>query len=417
MRAIYSYGIAGVIVLIVAAWLATGTLVAGGKGPGQGERPIVSLVEKDGGPITSALEESGLKAEHHEDPGAVDPHLTIAERQAQTTGEEAPAKSVRTVTYVMQPMAIEVPLRGRTKAKASVSVMPETQGVVKTVLVEKGQRVAAGDLICRLDEGTRAAAVAQAEAAVAQAQQDYDTNASLREKGLAPANSARALEVALKAAEAALENAQWQMGLTEVRTQVAGIVQDPLASPGSMAAPGTPCATVVELDPMLFVGSVPEARIGLAKIGLPARITTVTGQSVEGKVSYISATADPATRSFPVEIEIANPDGTLRDGLSAEAKVDLGSAPAHLLPQSVLTLDDEGVLGIRAVDADSKVAFHPVTIVKDTREGVWVTGLPPKIDIITVGQEFVQAGQLVNATNVTKDETTGNAAAAEGALS
>jgi multidrug efflux system membrane fusion protein len=63
----------------------------------------------------------------------------------------------------------------------------------------------------------------------------------------------------------------------------------------------------------------------------------------------------------------------------------------------VLTLDDEGVLGIRTVEAGSKVAFHPVTIIKDTREGVWVTGLPFKINVITVGQEFVQPGQIVDA--------------------
>jgi membrane fusion protein, multidrug efflux system len=58
------------------------------------------------------------------------------------------------------------------------------------------------------------------------------------------------------------------------------------------------------------------------------------------------------------------------------------------------------VLGIRAVGADSTVAFYPVTIVQDTREGVWVTGLPPTVDVITVGQEFVIPGQTVKATNV-----------------
>jgi multidrug efflux system membrane fusion protein len=400
MRAIYSYGIAGVIVVLFAVWLGTGTFVAGGNGPGNGERPLISLFEEEGGPISTAIEDTGLAAEHHEE-GAehIDPHLTIAERVAQEGGAESQARSVRTETFIVKPMAIEAPLRGRTKAKASVSVMPETAGVVETVHVEKGQRVAAGDLICTLQEGSRSAAVTQAEAALAQAQQEFETNASLREQGLAPANSANGVEVALRAAQAQLDNAKRELGRTEVRTQVAGVVQDPLATPGSLLGPQAPCATVVELDPMLFIGSVPEIRIGLAKIGLPAKITTVTGQTVEGKVSYIASTADPATRSFPIEIEIPNADGELRDGLTAEAVVNLGTAPAHLLPQSVLTLDDDGVLGIRSV-ADNVVEFHPVTIVKDSREGVWVTGLPPKIDIITVGQEFVQPGQKVNATNV-----------------
>jgi multidrug efflux system membrane fusion protein len=70
--------------------------------------------------------------------------------------------------------------------------------------------------------------------------------------------------------------------------------------------------------------------------------------------------------------------------------------PGHLLPQSVLTLNDEGVLGIRSVE-DGVAAFHEVTIVSDTRDGVWVTGLPETVEIITIGQEFVVDGQAVTA--------------------
>jgi multidrug efflux system membrane fusion protein len=346
----------------------------------------------------------------------LDATKSIAERQALAVDEVRPAQSVRTETYAIKPMAIEVPLRGRTKAKASVTVMPETQGIVEQVHVEKGQAVAAGDLICTLDEGTRAAAVAQAEAALAQAQTGYDSNAALREKGLAAANTGNQFEAALKAAQAALDNARAELERTQVKTQVAGVVQDPLAQVGSMLGAGSPCATVVQLDPMLFTAAVTEARVGYAKLGLPATITTITGQTVEGKVSFIASTADPATRSFAVEIQIPNASGKVLDGITAEAVVNVGTAPAHLLPQSVLTLDDEGVLGVRAVGADSKVAFYPVTIMKDTREGVWVTGLPPKVDIITLGQEFVTAGETVNATNVTKD-TASTEVSAEGVQS
>lgn len=410
MRAVYSYGIAGIIVLVLAAWLATGTLVIGGQGPGKGERPIVSLFEEEGGPITKTLEESGLAAAEVEAEGEIDPYLTIAERVAETSGEATPPQSVRTVTYETKAMPIEVPLRGRTEAKSVVTITPETSGVVTSVNVEKGQAVAAGDLICTLDRGTREAAVAQAEAALVQAQSQYDTNESLRARELVAANSSLALEAALKSAQAALDNAKSELERTNVKTQVAGMVQDPLASVGNMLTPGQPCATVVELDPMLFVGTVPEARIAQARTGLAAKIVAVTGQSVEGTVSYIASTADPATRSFAVEIEIPNKDGKVLSGITATATVNIGTLPAHLLPQSVLTLDDEGALGVRAVK-DSVVEFYPVTIVSDSREGVWVTGLPPKVDIITVGQEFVQAGQTVDATNVTGTPAAGEAAA------
>ncbi len=388
MRAIFSYGVAGLIVLGVGGWLATGTLVAGGNGPGNGEKQIIALITKGG---------EGAAVKHHGT--GPDPHLTIAERVAASSGAEAPAQSVRTVTYTVQPMAIEVPLRGRTEAKTNVSVIPQTSGTIEEVLVEKGQKVSAGDVLCRLDKGDRQAAVAQAEAAVATAQSAFDANAALREKGLSPANSGLQLEAALKQAQAGLDNAKTELERTDVKATISGVVQAPLASVGSMAGPSAPCATIVQLDPMLFKTQVPEARMQYARVGLPATVTTITGKSVEGKVSYLSSVADDATRSFAAEIEIPNADGAVLDGITAQAVVNVGTAPAHLLPQSVLTLDDEGVLGIRAVE-NSKVAFYPVTIVMDTRDGVWVTGLPASVDIITVGQEFVIPGQTVDATNV-----------------
>jgi len=83
------------------------------------------------------------------------------------------------------------------------------------------------------------------------------------------------------------------------------------------------------------------------------------------------------------------------------------------LPQSVLTLDDNGTMGVRAVDANSKVVFYPITIVKDAREGMYVTGLPPKVDIITVGQEFVKAGDLVKAVHDTGTSNNGSGQAAQ----
>lgn len=483
MRAIISYSVAGIILLIGALWLGTGIFVQGGNGPGNGERPIVAIVsgtdasikadaaliadtdakakvaadaraeadrakaeadkatlalraadtEEKKKLLTAELEEKAKhaaeakaeadKAKLAADAAAaeeaklkteLDAVNTIATRVADTAGASVAPQSVRTQTFELQAMAVEVPLRGRTKAKSSATITPETSGVVTAVNITKGQVVKVGDVLCTLDQGTRAAAVAQAEASLAQAQVDFDTNKSLREKGLAAANTGNAVEAALRAAQSAFDQAKAEFDRTQVRTTVAGVVQDPMATVGSMLSPGTPCATVVELDPMLFVANVPEARIGLAKLGLKANVQTVTGLNVAGEVSYISSTADEATRSFPVEIQIPNADGRVLSGLTATATVEMGTVPAHKLPQSVLTLDDDGALGVRAVK-DGKVEFYPITIVSDSREGVWVTGLPPEVDVITVGQESVIAGQVVNATNVTADA--GDATVTEGVQS
>jgi hypothetical protein len=220
----------------------------GGNGPGNGERPIIAVIEgEEHGPIATQLAEAGVLAEH-EGQEAFDPHQTIAQRNEEAIGADTDLQSVRTSTYVAQPMPIEVPLRGRTQAKASVGAVAETAGIIDTVHVTKGQNVKVGDLLCTLDQGTRAAAVEQAEAGLAQAQAsleqaqaDLATNEELREKGLAASNTGRATQVAVSAAEAqittaqaAVDNAKAELERTEIRAKVAGVVQDPLAVAGAI---------------------------------------------------------------------------------------------------------------------------------------------------------------------------------------
>jgi membrane fusion protein, multidrug efflux system len=414
MRAIWSYGVALLIILGLGIWMFTGNLVIGGLGPEEGERPVVTLIEPESGPLTGAIGDNQAEVEYESTD--VDPTLTIAERNEKAAGGEEKLRSVRVKTFTIAPLPLEVTLRGHTSAKAVVSATAETTGIIHSVAVEKGQKVEVGDLLCTLDPSTRKASVRQAQAtleqakaSLAQAQLSYDSNMVLVQKGLASANTAEQLETTLasskasvQAAETALAVAQTELDRTEIRARVAGTIQSPIADEGAFLAAGQPCATIAQLDPILFKGNVPESRIAYAKTGLVAEVTTVSGVSAKGEVTYISAIADDATRSFPVEIELPNKDGSILDGLTAEAKVTLGTIPAHLVPQSVLTLDDDGTLGIRAVK-DGVVAFYPVVITSDTREGVWVTGLPAKVDIITIGQEFVSAGQKVKAGKSVED--------------
>lgn len=411
MHALKSFGLSAIILLIAALWMASGTLVLGGQGAGKGEKSIAGLIEGDqNGSLTTALDEAGILAKPHSDEEIARARMTIAERIAQENGGSDAIVSVRTQTFTLQQLPVEVTLRGRTAATAHITAAAETSGIVQSVHVTKGQRIEAGELLCTLEQGTRQAAVgqaeaglAQAEAGLAQAQLDFDTNASLRERGLAPANTASAVEAALASARAAvsaaragLDNAEAELERTRIVAKVGGLVEAPVASVGEMLNPGGACATIVQLDPIVFMSNVAEANIALARTGLDAKVTTVTGLTLDGKVTFIAASADNATRSFPIEIEADNSSFAVRDGLTAEAVVNMGTIPGHLLPQSVLTLDDEGVLGVRSVK-DGIVEFHPVTIVSDTREGVWVTGLPASIDVITIGQEFVRDGQAVRA--------------------
>lgn len=416
MRNLMSYGLALIIILVVGLWLATGSFVQGGNGPGEGERTIASIIEPDGGAVTQLVESTGLAQDHAEnDENHAD--LSIAERNELIANEAGAARSVRIKQFIAQPFPIEVPLRGRTEARSSVSAAAETSGFVDKIHVAKGDSVEVGQLLCTIDRGTRQANVDQAQSAILQAQAALDqatsnaeNNQTLRDRGVAAANTAMQFEVALAGAEAQLlgaqsnlDNALAELDRTEVRARVAGVVTEPLANDGALLNIGSPCATVVQLDPIVFVGFVPEARIGLASLGLPVDIETVAGDTFSGEVAYIAPVADATTRSFRVEVAAENDGGTIRDGLTASATVKVGTLMAQLIPQSVLTLGPDGEIGVRSV-SDNIVQFHELTIVSDTREGIWVTGLPLVVDVITIGQENVQAGQVVSAATVEEEE-------------
>lgn len=412
MRALTSYGIAAILIIAGALWLGTGIFVYGGNGPTDGEKTVVNALEgKDGGPLTSVVSATGIGKEVHHEHGANDPALSIADRTQLILAEKGTKQSVRIHKYSLEPMPLNVKLRGYTAARASVKATAQTADTILTVDVKEGQTVKIGDLICSLDNGTRLASVEQAKASVSQAeaglkqaQLSFKTNQALLKKKLVSENSAegviaqlRSAEANVQAAKVGLSNSMVELENTKIKATVPGIIQRPLAEVGDQMNRGGSCATIVQLDPMVFVGSVPQARIDLARIGLDANITTINDKTAKGKVSFISVSADAATRSFAIEIEFPNPNGSILDGLTAEADVNLGDIPAHFIPQSIMTLDQEGVLGVRAVE-NNIVSFHPITILKDTNKGAWVTGLPLSIDIIILGQEYVTAGQEVEAT-------------------
>jgi len=103
------------------------------------------------------------------------------------------------------------------------------------------------------------------------------------------------------------------------------------------------------------------------------------------------------TRTFRVEIAVPNPGLDVRDGQTVEIVIASDGANAHLVPQSALTLNDDGVLGIRVVDSENQALFQPITLVRDTADGVWISDLPDEADIIVIGQEYVVDGVPVRA--------------------
>ena len=317
---------------------------------------------------------------------------TIAERQ---DVEDKNLFAVRVAAYSAENRAASMEIRGRTEAEASVAVRAQTGGIVEIRHVEKGARVAAGDLLCTIETGARNAKVLEARAALIQTNIDLSAAEKLAKRGFSAQNQIPALNAARDAAKARLQEQELDLERTKVRARISGVVQDPIAEAGDMLQVGDICVTLIDRDPMIVVGQVSEREIGNLSLGMDAETNLATGETVSGQISYIAPAADARTRTFRVEVTVPNKGGNLKDGVTARTRIRLDGSRAHRIPASVMTLADDGRVGVRTVNAENVVSFVPVTIIGGTVDGMWVAGLPEEVRIITVGQEFVIDGQVV----------------------
>ena len=330
--------------------------------------------------------------------------------------------------------------RGRTEAARQVIVRAETSGQVISEPLRKGAFVEAGQMLCEIDPGTRETQVAQAEAQLAsaraslpeaqarvaearaaleEAQINNRAASQLSEGGFASETRVASTRAAVSSAEAALEAAQ--SGVEGAKSQVqtaeaavaaaqkeierltitapfSGLLESDSAELGVLLQAGSDCATILQLDPIKLVGFIPETEVGRVETGAQAGARLATGEEVTGQVTFLSRSADSSTRTFRVEVQVPNPDLAIRDGQTVEIAISAEGANAHLLPQSALTLDDDGALGVRWVDEENKARFAPVSVLRDTVDGIWVTGLPEEARVITRGQEYVVEGVPVKVT-------------------
>ena len=120
------------------------------------------------------------------------------------------------------------------------------------------------------------------------------------------------------------------------------------------------------------------------------------GNQRQGVVSYIARSSNSSTNTFPIEIELSNPNYLIPAGVSAEIYLRLGKEMAIKVTPSVLALNEAGDIGIKVVE-NAYVKFVPIRLLKAQRDGIWLTGLGTHADIITRGQGFVRDGDQVIA--------------------
>ena len=287
-------------------------------------------------------------------------------------------------------------IRGKTQNKRTVAVRSEIDGKIVARNVEKGDTVIAGQVLCELAMEDRQSSLTEAKEAVTQAQLEYKGAQKLKARGYNSENAIASARAKLASTLTVLDRRELSIAKTQVKAPFAGSVEDVHMELGEYVMTGAPCATIVDLNPMLIVGRVSEKSILDIQTGIIAGGILTDGREVQGPITFLGQQSNAQTRTYSVEIEIDNSDLSLRSGITTEILIPVERVLAQKISPALFSLDDSGGYGIRLIDSDNIVTFYTVNIVAEDEDGVWVTGLPNVSDVITVGQELVVPGERVD---------------------
>lgn len=348
-----SWFLSGAIIVVVAVWLVSGSF-------GNEEQETLSA--------DSAIAESA------------------AAKNAVRVRSQSAELVLRTIT-----------VNGKTAPARVVSLTAETDGRIETIGAARGASIERGSIIVSLDERDRTARLAQAAATVKQREVEYEGRLKLKSESYVSEAQLQEAVAMLETARAELIRAKLDLGYMNIRAPFGGAIQSRDVEVGDFVKRGDPIATFVDNRTIIVSANLSEFDARYVEVGDIAEASLATGETVKGQIRYIAPVADEATRTFGVELEIDNSDGSLRVGGTAELRIPAEEVLAHRISASLLTLDDAGNVGVKIINEQGLVEFVVADIALSSNEGIWLAGLPQSATIITVGQGYVANGALVNA--------------------
>ncbi|MFT5648737.1 MAG: multidrug efflux system membrane fusion protein [Yoonia sp.] len=309
--------------------------------------------------------------------------------------------AVRLISVAVAPSQAETVTQyfvaeGQALPDRMTSIRAESTGQIAEVIVEKGELVGAGQLIARFDVTRNEADLTRAQEELARAQRDFDNSVTLVERGVATNDTLSENRAALASAKAAVINAEQSLANSEITAPFAGRLEALNLNAGEFVSAGSEVGQIVDNTPLSVTIQVPQQSLRNIKSGQEAKVTFITGEVRDGVVAFVGTSADAATRTFLAEITVQNEDGQVPAGVSAEIRIPTGEAVAHFMSPATLSLGSDGTLGVKTVNADNVVVFSEVKIERAQTDGIWVSGLPANVDIITIGQGYVNNGQTVD---------------------
>ena len=291
------------------------------------------------------------------------------------------------------PKVIE--LYGRTEPDRITTLKAEVRGKIASVYAARGARVTKGQIIVKIALNDLEAQLAHSKALLAQREIEYLGAKKLHSKGhqgeaeLAHAFADR------EAAKADIARLEIDINNTVIRAPFDGVLNTRFVEVGDYVASGDDIAVIADLDPLVVRAYATENQVAFLSAGQKAEVRLLAKDKKIGEIRYIASVADDATNTFKIEIALDNVNYKVFAGVSSEVSISLESVAAVKVSPALLALDENGNVGIKSV-SDNLVVFTPINIIKSESDGVWLTGLGGQVDIITLGQGFVRAGDRVD---------------------
>jgi len=335
--------------------------------------------------------------------GLLDSSVELKTESGATLGAAGGPVAVQVAKQQATPVARFVSVYGYSAPAREVNMGAETNGRVEKIYARRGQQLKAGEPILKLDLRDRQAKIMQAQASVNEHLARHNAQMKLKEDGYVSETQIAETVAKLESARADLKIAELDLDNMTIRAPFDGVLQEREVEIGDFVRTGDQIANFVDNTKIIITGTIAEQEASNIEQGATASAKLVTGENVTGVIRYISPVAKRETRTFTVEMEVPNPDGSLPAGVTAELVLRTGEIMAHKMSPALLSLDADGELGVNTVDEFDRVEFHKIEIVQSGNDGIWVSGLPTVAQVVVVGQGYVSQGQQVLPSAVSAD--------------
>lgn len=300
-------------------------------------------------------------------------------------------------------------LQGSVKTKQNILVYPEMPGILKSIAVKEGQKVAKGQLLATIDDGGLSNQVAQLTATTQLAKTMYERQKSLWDQKIGSEMQFLQAKTNYEAQKNSLEQLKKQQSKATIRAPFSGTIDEIFKEPGTVIAPGMGAEIfrIVNLNKMYVEAEVPERYITSVKKNKEVKINfPVLGKTVNSKINQVGSFINPDNRSFKIEVPVLNEDGNVKPNLTAKLEInDYTSQKAVLIPQSIISENASGaqfVYIIKNKNRKKEAVAERLIIETGKTQGdlIEVTkNLVAGSEIIMEGARTVNNGQIVKVIN------------------